>query len=666
MKLKNTRKDRGFMKDNFTSILASYVTYKELYSNGNYKSSYQILAEFIKYSVSVNKLYFFSIGELKRIIEKEFVFHLPEAVLKSALKKVDFIIRGGDGNYSVIVEKINNYNVLKQYKDLAEDNGSKVLELLISYAQSVQHCKLDNVEKRTLIKEFVAYLLDESNGNKYQEMISSFIVKNADDLKVANYLNSVREGGILYAGLNYNIDEIGSLKDNLTLYLDMEVLFDIYGYNGEIFQQLALDLIGLVRDANVKSKKICLRYFEETKREIDLFFLRAEEIVRGTVLLKDNVAMKAITNGCSNLTDVSDRRSDFYNKLQYEYGIKKDDRESYYSEGDYISNLEGAFSEEEKNDSDVETAVRLISNINKLRNNKIYYEYTKAGYIFITETRKTQECSKKMIEKICDEIGSEKRLAGYAVSMSMMTNILWYKLNKGFGGKEFPENINSLLKAKIVLSNYITQNVSKNFDKYREEFKNGQLNERQLAARLLALREKSMKPEDISIDNLEDNLNFDPKYLGRFEEECELHKTKIQQDEMVIEDYRSEIEKLKNTIEIGAILQEKQKEENIVALAEKDKKIHLQDIELEKYRMEEMKKKKRKMVHKKILIFLWKIVARIFILVVVGCASYKVAKYVKADAANTVAIIVTILGIFVGGVDVLKNVYKDVFEKNDN
>lgn len=54
--------------------------------------------------------------------------------------------------------------------------------------------------------------------------------------------------------MNYNIDEIGSLKRDLTLYLDMEVLFDIYGYNGEVFQRLALDLFKLARDANSKEK----------------------------------------------------------------------------------------------------------------------------------------------------------------------------------------------------------------------------------------------------------------------------------------------------------------------------------------------------------------------------------------------------------------------------
>ena len=38
-------------KNHTMPILASYVTYKELSSRGNYKSPYQILAEFIKYII---------------------------------------------------------------------------------------------------------------------------------------------------------------------------------------------------------------------------------------------------------------------------------------------------------------------------------------------------------------------------------------------------------------------------------------------------------------------------------------------------------------------------------------------------------------------------------------------------------------------------------------
>ena len=538
-------------------------------------------------------------------------------------------------------------------------------KLYFSFIEETKDYKLNNREKKELMRAFVSYLIDESNGNKYQEEISSFIIKKSDDKKITEYLNSVREGVILYTGLNYNIDEIGSLKRDLTLYLDMEVLFDIYGYNGEVFQRLALDLFKLARDANSKEKRVRFRYFEETKAEIDLFFAKAEEIVKGKVLLKDNVAMKAITNGCQDVSDISDRKADFYTKLQYSYGIIQDERASYYYKSDTDANLEWTFSEEEKKDLEVQFAVKMISHINKLRNNKPFYEYTESGAIFITETRKVQEYSRKMVDLISNEISSEKKMVGYAISMGMITNILWYKLSKGFGNNDFPQNINSVLKAKIVLSNLISQNVSKKFDECKQAYQKGELDEQQLAARLLALREKAVKPEDITTDNLEDSLNFDSKHIERFEAERELHKTQIKQNKELLEDYQAEIEQLKRTIQIEEALKKQQETESAATMEEKDATIQAQNEELQKYRDKDLKKENRKKFIKKVGVFLKKICLRLLILLIIVLITYRVTKYVKADAANTVSIVVTVVGIVISCVDIVKNVFNDVFNNRE-
>ena len=651
-------------KNHTMPILASYVTYKELSSRGNYKSPYQILAEFIKYIIYEKKLYAFSIGEIKSRVENEFEFYLPDAVLKSALKKIDFVTYDTTGNYCVNVEKVRVNGELKKYRNLAENTEISILEQLISFVEEKNY-KLNNREKKELKRAFGSYLIDESNGNKYQEEISSFIIKKSDDKKITEYLNSVREGVILYTGLNYNIDEIGSLKKDLTLYLDMEVLFDIYGYNGEVFQSLALDLFKLARDANSKEKRIRLRYFEETKTEIDLFFAKAEEIVKGKVLLKDNVAMKAITNGCQDVSDISDRKADFYTKLRYSYGIIQDDRDSYYYKSDIAANLEWTFSEEEKKDQEVQFAVKMISHINKLRNNKPFYEYTESEAIFITETRKIQEYSRKMVDLISNEIDSGKKMVGYAISMGMITNILWYKLSKGFGNNDFPQNINSVLKAKIVLSNLISQNVSKKFDECKKAYQKGELDEQQLAARLLALREKAVKPEDINTDNLEDSLNFDSKHIERFEAERELHKAQLRQNKEQLEDYQSEIEKLKRTIQVEEALKKQQETESAATMEEKDATIQAQSEELKRYREKDLKKENRRKLIKKVGVFSKRICLRLIILLVIVAITYNVTKYVKADAANTVAIIVTVVGIFISCVDIVKNVYNDVFNNKE-
>lgn len=651
-------------KNHTMPILASYVTYKELSSRGNYKSPYQILAEFIKYIIYEKKLYAFSIGEIKSRVENEFEFYLPDAVLKSALKKIYFVTYDTTGNYCVNVEKVRVNGELKKYRNLAENTEISILEQLISFVEEKNY-KLNNREKKELMRAFGSYLIDESNGNKYQEEISSFIIKKSDDKKITEYLNSVREGVILYTGLNYNIDEIGSLKKDLTLYLDMEVLFDIYGYNGEVFQSLALDLFKLARDANSKEKRIRLRYFEETKTEIDLFFAKAEEIVKGKVLLKDNVAMKAITNGCQDVSDISDRKADFYTKLRYSYGIIQDDRDSYYYKSDIAANLEWTFSEEEKKDQEVQFAVKMISHINKLRNNKPFYEYTESEAIFITETRKIQEYSRKMVDLISNEIDSGKKMVGYAISMGMITNILWYKLSKGFGNNDFPQNINSVLKAKIVLSNLISQNVSKKFDECKKAYQKGELDEQQLAARLLALREKAVKPEDINTDNLEDSLNFDSKHIERFEAERELHKAQLRQNKEQLEDYQSEIEKLKRTIQVEEALKKQQETESAATMEEKDATIQAQSEELKRYREKDLKKENRRKLIKKVGVFSKRICLRLIILLVIVAITYNVTKYVKADAANTVAIIVTVVGIFISCVDIVKNVYNDVFNNKE-
>lgn len=648
-------------KNYTTSILASYVTYKELSNHGNYKSPYQILAEFIKYIVYEESLYAFSIGEIKNKIENEFEFYLPDAVLKSALRKIDFITCDTVGNYCVNGEKIRVDDALKNYRNLAENTEINVVEQLVSFIETTKDYKLNNKEKKELMKDFVSYLIDESNGNKYQEEISAFIITKSDDKKITEYMNSVREGAILYTGLNYNIDEIGSLKRNLTLYLDMEVLFDIYGYNGEVYQSLALDLIKLSKDSTMKDKKVRLRYFEETKEEIDLFFAKAEDIVKRKVVLKDNVAMKAITNGCQDVSDISDRKADFYTKLQFVYGIIQDDRDSYYYKSDAAANLEWTFKEDEKKDADVQFAVKIISHINKLRNNQTFYEYTETGAIFITETRKVQEYSKKMVELISNEINSEKKIAGYAISMGMITNILWYKLSKGFGNNDFPQNINSVLKAKIVLSNLISQNISKKFDECKQAYQKGELNDQQLAARLLALREKAVKPEEITTDNLEDSLNFDSKYIERFEAECELHKKQIKQKDEKMVDYQFEIEQLKMKIQMEEDLKKQQEAEIAATMEEKETLIQTQNEELERYRKQDLKKANRRNFAKKAGVVSLKILVHLIILILIVFITYRITICIKEDVANKVSGVVTVVGIIISFGDIAKKEFKKEF-----
>ena len=147
--------------------------------------------------------------------------------------------------------------------------------------------------------------------------------------------------------------------------------------------------------------------------------------------------------------------ADFYHELQYKYGILPDEKTDYYSRDDYAANLEGA----DITDPESQMSLKYLSNINKLRKNEVYHEYTKTGFLFITETWNTLELSKKIAveqgEKQINE--NDSIVCGLAVNMSFLTNTLWYKLNKGFGSTNYPQNLDSVIKSKIVLTNLISK-----------------------------------------------------------------------------------------------------------------------------------------------------------------------------------------------------------------
>ena len=639
------------------SVLASYVTYKELYSNGGYKSIYQILAEFIKQIIASEEIYSFSISELRKKIQDIYGFQVPNAVIKSSIKHIDYIERIQNSNeYSVNRQKVSVDAMFGQYKEKAEKENTILTNRLISYAETKRK---EAVNRKELVQELVAYLLDESNGGKYQEVISSFILENGD---VRQQLNAIREGSILYLGLNCNISETGSITNELTLFLDMEILFDIYGYNGEVFQCLASDLLSVVDEANKSSKRIKLKYFIDTKKEISDFFTAAEEIVKTGTYLRENAAMKAIVNGCKNSTDVRDKESDFFHDLQYRYSIVLDEREEYYTKDDNVFSLEETLPD----DKELVQELKPLSNINKLRKGKIFYDYTKVGYLFVTETRKTLELAKIIAD---DQSGKqtnndEGNICKLATNMSFLTNLLWYKLNRGFGATNYPHNLDAVIKAKIVLANFISQNVNAIFDKYRKEYTEGVLTADQMAGRILGLRGKAYKPEDITSDNLLDNLNFDLDYLQRYEEEREIQKVLLVEKEELIKQLtetqkvsQNELQKVISDIKDS----EARSADKDEIIAEQKAELEAKNRLLEHYKNEENRKICFRNKIKNIIAFGAEVLVRILIVILVGVVAYYVAINVFADQATTISIIVTCISIAFSVKDIISRVYRKYF-----
>lgn len=628
--------------NNPTSILASFSTMKSLVDAQQYQSPYQILAEFIQYIIIKSNLHSFTAIEMKNRLFEVFGFDIPEAVVRTTVRGLQFI-KVENNIYHVNQIELKDNSVFEEMKAVAEANNTDIIDLLIAFAQETDPSSA--IWADALTQEFIAYLLDDQQttaAGKYTDLIGRFILKNESDEKIQSALTAIREGSILYIGLNHNISETGSLRKPLTLFLGTEVLFSLYGYNGEIYKQLAQDLYDQIKAANVGSKRITLRYFSEVKKEIDDFFTSAELIVDGKQLLFDTVAMKAIINGCSTAGDVKVKKADFFHVLQCFYGIMEDDRSSYYENTDDQYNLESLSVDPQQYDS-----IKFISHINKLRKGRIYPYDLDAEYLIVTDSGVTLRASREQVERVMKEQAVDSA-CDYAVSVERLTNILWYKLGNGLGRKEYPNNVNAVLKARMLLASKISQNISKLYMETRAQYRAGVITEDQLASRIITLRKKPITPEELTAETIEDSLDFSLEYLTRYEEEVNRNKEALQKKEHLLQVLSDQKDR---------VISEKDD-----ALAEKEQLIQAQqdrntelEAELAEYHRKDKEKEQKRINRKKIVHqafgIMWKLVVVALLVIIAAWICSKV----NAAYTNAVGIVVGLIGAIPVVVSLLKS-----------
>lgn len=617
--------------NNPTSILASFSTMKSLVDAQQYQSPYQILAEFIQYIIIKSNLHSFTAIEMKNRLFEVFGFDIPEAVVRTTVCGLQFV-KTENRIYHVNPIELKDNSAFEEMKAVAEANNTDIIDLLIAFAQETDPSSA--IWADALTQEFIAYLLDDQQSTaagKYTDLIGRFILKNESDEKIQSALTAIREGSILYIGLNHNISETGSLRKPLTLFLGTEVLFSLYGYNGEIYKQLAQDLYDQIKAANVGTKRITLRYFSEVKKEIDDFFASAELIVDGKQLLFDTVAMKAIINGCSTAGDVKVKKADFFHVLQCSYGIMEDDRSSYYENTDDQYNLESLSVDPQQYDS-----IKFISHINKLRKGRIYPYDLDAEYLIVTNSGITLRASREQVERVMKEQAVDSA-CDYAVSVERLTNILWYKLGNGLGRKEYPNNVNAVLKARMLLASKISQNISKLYMETRAQYRAGVITEDQLASRIITLRKKPITPEELTAETIEDSLDFSLEYLTRYEEEVNRNKEALQEKEhllQVLSDQKDRVISEKD----GALAEKEQ-----LIQAQQDRNAEL-EAELAEYRRKDKEKEQKRINRKKIVHLAFGIIWKLVVVALLVIIAAWICSKVNAAYTNAVGIVVGLIG----------------------
>lgn len=655
---------------NSTSQIAAFATLKSLSDEKKYQSPYQLLAEFIRSIISDKTLYSFQAVKMKNLLAEAFGFDIPEAVIKSAARNMAGI-KLSDGIYYVSIAELGSDSLFVEKKREADETNADTIALLVKYIQ--ERTGEQSVSTDVLTQELVSFLVGEpSTSGKYTDIIGEFILKNEDNNDVQDYLNAVKEGSVLYIGLNHNISETGSITKPLTLYLGTEVLFSLAGYNGTIYKQLADDFYSQVCVANSgKSKKITLRYFSEIKKEIDDFFLTATEIVDGKKSqYNEKPAMMAIINGCRTSSDVSVKQADFYHALQYGFGITEDLNTNFYNEVYFESNLESFdYVDDDDKKKKKETGIKYISHINKLRNGHIFGNDIDSEYLLVTNTKATLLISKEQSDKIKDEHGLEY-IANFAVSLDRITSLLWYKLGNGFGNKEYPSTISAVLGARVVLSSSIAKNAGKAYFDIKKQFESGKISKEQLAGRIITLKNKPKLPEDLQGNGIVEIMDFSPEFLSRYEEEHKNTQKALAEKEKILNALKEESDSQISAKDATIASQAEEITEKNKSLSEKDDTIAIQSEliraqkeELERYHKKDDEESKRKTRRRKMLLFIWNIAWKIIVVIAVAYASVQICNKVNSNVSAAVGIFVSVLGLIPTAIAIVKKDYKRYFSK---
>lgn len=570
------------MKEN--NLLASVALFGELYNNEKYKSISDIIAEFIKGAVVYENKFSFNSTELTLLLEKVYAFKIPESVIRTTLNnKLKDIVERKDGYYHFNETIKNEFQNINTEFDSINSAHNLILTDLISFVEKKEKKQLSEIDKKELFENFNHFLLDNGYTDKYSNHISAFVIINQDKTGFKDSLNGIKEGVILYQGIKYtaDINELGKWNTDLTIYLNTEHLFSVLGYNGILFQEILNDFLKLVNEINISSKntnqkkKIELKYFEETKTEVDNYFLTAETIHRGAKQLDPSKsAMKMILDNAKSLSEIKALRVKFDIELkqkgiilqEFNYDISKIMKFNVEDEK-ILEELKKKSEEKQRyfDEHNCRQYFKIFTKINFFRNGESRKQFEKIGHLFVTENGFAKFLAHN------NSVKFEENDVPFAKDIDYIITKFWFKLKKGFSDKQnLPISFDVVTKAKIILSSHLTSNVSEGYHKLLEDTKSGKLTKDEALQRSYEFRERPNRPEDINIGNVESSLDFlnNESYFEDLFREKERKEALLSETQLKNEELQNEINRRDK---IEAEKKQKLKEEEF----EKEKSLYI-------------------------------------------------------------------------------------------
>lgn len=505
------RISQGYMEDQ--RLLASAALFRQLHDNK--KDVYHVLVQFIKSSINLNSLWSFNVTQCALGLDRDFGFKIPEAVIKTCLR--NRLTRHGDltlsnGTYSV-TEQFDRVEALGLHYKEIQGEQEFIKSKLIEHVESCTSEKLDVQSRERLISDFYAYFTGGLKACDNSVYISQFIVKNSSDDAFTKKLNSVEEGLIIYSGICHSSDLANHdpWRNNFSIFLDTEVLFGAVGFNGSLHQNMFKEFKGLAREINERATngtKIEFKIFEETKREIEDFFYAAEMMVQDRRQPDPSKqAMISIINGCNTAADVVMKKASFFDQLR-QFRISDEINCDYYSNSSF--NIESAQTiesvKQDNSEFDVDKiagVLKLFTKVNFLRRGISSRGLEQSDAILLTGKNITKIVAFNLATK------SNFKQTPFASDIDFMTERLWFKLNKGFGGdSKLPLTFDVVARAQVILSTQAGSKVAEEYKLLKREVDAGRMTMEGAGYLVSELRSRTVRPEDFIPENVDDTVSF--------------------------------------------------------------------------------------------------------------------------------------------------------------
>ena len=536
------------LHENFAAI----AVIGDLYESG--KDVYDVLAAYLQVVISSEKLNNFTSAEITDRINKTNSFRVSESIVKTALRRLG--LRRDHGIYSVddaVLNKIDTKELMIQTQQ-----NKVVVEKLYTYIEKELGNPLKEDEKQLIQDQFYSFLMNPEHEDSYSIMISKFIMESSLDEKVYTAILRIKEGLLVYEGISFSPEygQSGNWDFRLNVFLELEIIFFFAGYNGEIHKEIYGQLLDYIKEINSlpgarNGKWINLYYTKYVKEEIENYFSTAEMVFeKHEIVDPSKKAMLYILNGVGSKRDIQIKKVQLYNWLS-QNGIKEytidffsEENQKYnsISPETYKNNCEQITSDRaDRDDEYVIKCTDKINQINIIRRNR-NRTLKEAGSVLLTANGTILKCA--YMENAYTEGEAPK-----AVDLDYLMNRFWYKLNKGLGQAGGPKTIDIISRARMVLASMTVTKISQTYEEIKKKYAEGEITDDEVAGIISELRKVAKNPEDITVDQIDEQISFLSDYeLTKKIEDLRRAEIAHKNDREMIDDLKRQLNKYKVNI----------------------------------------------------------------------------------------------------------------------